>query len=449
MFHKILIANRGEIALRVIRACREMGIRSVIAHSEADRDSLPVQMADEHICIGPGTSGKSYLNIPNIISAALITNTEAIHPGYGFLSENTSFAQICKDVNLTFIGPSAEVMAIMGDKVSAREAMIEAGLPTLPGTPILRTLAEAQVAAQAIGFPLMLKAVAGGGGRGIRLVNSSEEFDRVFTVAQNEVREAFRDDGIYLERYLARARHIEIQILVDHYGNGIHLGERNCSLQRRNQKVMEEAPSPLLPRELCDEIGRKAVRAVRQVGYRNAGTLEFLVDEQNRYYFMEMNTRLQVEHPVTELTTSLDLVKEQIHIAAGEPLRIAQNDVKFQGHAIECRINAEDADKGFRPQTGVIEKYLPPGGPGVRVDSHLYTGYEIPSHYDSLLSKLIVWAETRDEAIARMQRALDEYIIEGITTTIPFHQRLLKHESVRKGDTYTRFIQEEAATLGI
>ncbi len=449
MFHKILIANRGEIALRVIRACREMGIRSVIAHSEADRDSLPVQMADEHICIGPGASGKSYLNIPNIISAALISNTEAVHPGYGFLSENPSFAQICKDVNLTFIGPSADVMTIMGDKVSARQAMVEAGLPTLPGTPVLRTLAEAQEAAQRIGFPLMLKAVAGGGGRGIRLVNSFEEFDRVFTVAQNEVREAFRDDGIYLERYLAHARHIEVQILVDHYGNGVHLGERNCSLQRRNQKVMEEAPSPLLPRELCREIGRNAVRAVCQVGYRNAGTLEFLVDEQNRYYFMEMNTRLQVEHPVTELVTSLDLVKEQIHIAAGEPLRFTQDDVKLYGHAIECRINAEDADKNFRPQTGMIEKYLPPGGPGVRVDSHLYTGYEVPPHYDSLLSKLIVWAETRDEAIARMQRALDEYIIEGVTTTIPFHQRLLKHEEVRRGDTYTRFIQEEAATLGI
>jgi acetyl-CoA carboxylase biotin carboxylase subunit len=449
MFHKILIANRGEIALRVIRACHEMGIRSVIAHSEADRDSLPVQMADEHICIGPGAGGKSYLNIPNIISAALISNTEAIHPGYGFLSENTSFAQICKDVNLTFIGPSADVMMIMGDKVSARQAMVEAGLPTLSGTPVLRTLAEAQEATQKIGFPLMLKAVAGGGGRGIRLVNSPEEFDRVFTVAQNEVREAFRDDGIYLERYLARARHIEVQILVDHYGNGVHLGERNCSLQRRNQKVMEEAPSPLLPRELCSEIGRKAVQAVCQVGYRNAGTLEFLVDEQNRYYFMEMNTRLQVEHPVTELITSLDLVKEQIHIAAGGPLRITQDNVKLHGHAIECRINAEDADKNFRPQTGKIEKYLPPGGPGVRVDSHLYTGYEVPPHYDSLLSKLIVWAETRDEAIARMQRALDEYIIEGVTTTIPFHQRLLKHEGVRRGDTYTRFIQEEAATLGI
>ncbi len=449
MFRKILIANRGEIALRIIRACREMGIRSVIAHSEADRDSLPVQIADERICIGPSASGKSYLNIPNIISAAFISNAEAIHPGYGFLAENTSFSQICKDVNLTFIGPSAEVMSIMGDKVSARQAMVEAGLPTLPGTPILHTLSEAQDAAREIGFPLMLKAVAGGGGRGIRLIRSADEFERVFSVAQNEVREAFHDDGIYLERYLARARHIEIQVLVDNYGNGVHLGERNCSCQRRNQKVLEESPSPILSRELCEEIGTKAIQAVQQVGYRNAGTLEFLVDTQNRYYFMEMNTRLQVEHPVTEMVTSLDLVKEQIRIAAGMPLRPRQQDIHLQGHAIECRITAEDANADFRPQTGVIEKYLPSGGPGVRVDSHLYAGYEVPPHYDSLLVKLIVWAPTRDGAIARMQRALEEFVIEGVTTTIPFHQRLLKHEGFIRGDTYTRFIQEEAAVLGI
>jgi acetyl-CoA carboxylase, biotin carboxylase subunit len=449
MFHKILIANRGEIALRVIRACREMGIRSVIAHSEADRNSLPVRMADERICIGPGQGGKSYLNIPNIISAAFISNSEAIHPGYGFLSENTSFAEICKDVNITFIGPSASVMSVMGDKVSAREMMGEMGVPMLPGTPILRTLAEAQEAAQGIGFPLMLKAVAGGGGRGIRLINKPEEFDRIFTIAQNEVREAFHDDGIYLERYLARARHVEIQVLVDHYGHGIHLGERNCSCQRRNQKVLEESPSPRLSSELRNEMGMKAVRAVEKVGYRNAGTLEFLVDEQDRYYFMEMNTRLQVEHPVTEMVTSLDLVKEQIRIAYGMPLQIQQEDVRFRGHAIECRITAEDAEADFRPQTGTVEQYLPPGGPGVRVDSHLYSGYEIPPHYDSLLAKLVVWAETRDEAIARMHRALDEYIIDGVTTTIPFLQRLIKHEGFVSGDTYTRFIQDEAAALGI
>lgn len=449
MFRKILIANRGEIALRVIRACREMGIRSIIAHSEADRDSLPVQMADEHICIGPGASGKSYLNIPNIISAALISGADAIHPGYGFLAENTSFAEICSDVNLTFIGPPASVMATMGDKVEARATMAKMGLPMLPGTPVLHTLSEGLDAVREIGFPLMLKAAAGGGGRGIRLVNGPDEFERVFTVAQNEVREAFRDDGLYLERYLARARHVEVQVLVDHFGYGVHLGERNCSCQRRNQKLVEESPSPLLSSELRQEMGMKAIRAVQAVGYRNAGTLEFLVDEENDYYFMEMNTRLQVEHPVTEMVTGIDLVKEQIRVAAGLPLRLKQEDIRPFGHAIECRITAEDANTDFRPQTGTVERYLPPGGPGVRVDSHLYAGYQVPPHYDSLLAKLIVWGETREAAIARMQRALDEYIIEGITTTIPFHQRLLQHEGFIRGEMYTRFIQEESVALGI
>jgi acetyl-CoA carboxylase, biotin carboxylase subunit len=449
MFRKILIANRGEIALRIMRACREMGIPYVIAHSEADRDSLPVLLADEHICIGPGASSKSYLNIPNIISAAMISGADAIHPGYGFLSENTSFAEICADAQITFIGPSASVMALMGDKVSARETMAEMGLPMLPGTPVLRTLAEGVEAARGIGFPLMLKAAAGGGGRGIRLVNRAEEFERVFTTAQNEVREAFRDDGLYLERYLARARHIEIQVLVDNFGHGVYLGERNCSCQRRHQKVLEESPSPLLSQELRQEIGTKAIRAVEQVGYRNAGTLEFLMDEQDRYYFMEMNTRLQVEHPVTEMVTSTDLVKEQIRIAAGMPLQLEQEDIHLRGHAIQCRITAEDSEHDFRPQTGTVEKYLPPGGPGVRVDSHLYSGYKVPPYYDSLLSKLIVWAETREAAIARMQRALDEYVIEGITTIIPFHKRLLRHEGFIRGETYTRFLQDEAASLGI
>jgi len=444
-----MIANRGEIALRIIRACREMGIRSVIAHSEADRESLPVRLADEHICIGPGASGKSYLNIPNIISAALITNVDAIHPGYGFLAENTSFAEICADANITFIGPSASVMSLMGDKVAARETMAEVGLPMLPGTPILRTLAEGVEASRAIGFPLMLKAVAGGGGRGIRLVKRAEEFERVFTTAQNEVREAFRDDGLYLECYLEHARHIEIQVLVDDFGHGVHLGERNCSCQRRHQKVLEEAPSPLLPYEWRYDIGMKAIRAVEQIGYRNAGTLEFLVDDQNHYYFMEMNTRLQVEHPVTEMITSTDLVKEQIRIAAGLPLQLEQDEIQFRGHAIECRITAEDSDNEFRPQTGVVEEYLTPGGPGVRVDSHLYTGYSVPPYYDSLLAKLIVWADTREAAIARMQRALDEFVIEGIVTTIPFHKRLLRHEGFIRGETHTRFLQEEAVALGI
>ncbi len=449
MFRKILIANRGEIALRVIRACREMGIRCVIAHSEADRDSLPVRMADEHICIGPGASGKSYLNIPNIISAALITGSDAVHPGYGFLAENTSFAEICADARLNFIGPTAQVMALMGDKVAARETMKELGLPMLPGTSVILTLAGGIEAAHEIGFPLMLKAAAGGGGRGIRLIKRLDEFERVFTTAQNEVREAFRDDGLYVERYLERARHVEIQVLVDNFGHGVYLGERNCSCQRRHQKVLEESPSPHLSPELRREIGEKSIRAVEQIGYRNAGTLEFLLDEQDRYYFMEMNTRLQVEHPVTEMVTSTDLVKEQIRIAAGLPLQLEQDTLQFRGHAIECRITAEDADNDFRPQTGVVEQYLPPGGPGVRVDSHLYAGYSIPPHYDSLLAKLIVWADTREAAIARMQRALEEFVIEGVTTTIPFHQRLLKHEGFIRGDTYTRFLQEEAVALGI
>ncbi len=449
MFRKILIANRGEIALRIIRACREMGIRSIIAHSEADRDSLPVRVADEHICIGPAASGKSYLNIPNIISAALITNADAIHPGYGFLAENTSFAEICADAHITFIGPPASVMAILGDKVAARETMSELGMPMLPGTPTLRTLAEGIEVAREIGFPLMLKAAAGGGGRGIRLVKRADEFERVFTTAQNEVREAFRDDGLYLERYLEHARHVEIQVLVDNFGHGVHLGERNCSCQRRNQKVLEESPSPHLPPELRQEMGMKAIRAVEMLGYRNAGTFEFLVDDQDCYYFMEMNTRLQVEHPVTELVTSTDIVKEQIRIAAGMPLQLEQEDIQFRGHAIECRITAEDADNDFRPQTGVVEKYLPPGGPGVRVDSHLYAGYAVPPHYDSLLAKLIVWAETREAAIARMQRALGEFVIEGLVTTIPFHQRLLGHEGFIRGETYTSFLQEEAVALGI
>ena len=449
MFRKILIANRGEIALRIIRACREMGIPSIIAHSEADRDSLPVRRADEHICIGPGPGSKSYLNIPNIISAALIAGADAIHPGYGFLSENTSFAEICSDVHITFIGPPGSVMSIMGDKVDARTTMADMGLPTLPGTSVLRTLSEGLDAAREIGFPLMLKAAAGGGGRGIRLVKRPDEFERVFTVAQNEVREAFHDDGLYLERYLERARHVEIQVLVDNFGHGVHLGERNCSCQRRNQKLLEESPSPALSQALRHEMGMKAVRSVQAVGYRNAGTLEFLLDDDNRYYFMEMNTRLQVEHPVTEMVTSTDIVKEQIRIAAGLPLHLQQDDIRFLGHAIECRITAEDAELDFRPQTGTIERYLPPGGPGVRVDSHLYAGYQVPPHYDLLLAKLIVWAETREAAIARMQRALDEFIIEGIVTTIPFHQKLLKHEGFIRGETYTRFIQEEALALGI
>jgi acetyl-CoA carboxylase, biotin carboxylase subunit len=449
MFKKVLIANRGEIALRVIRACRELGIRAVIAYSEADRDSLPVKVADERICIGPGPSSKSYLNIPNIISAALLTGCEAIHPGYGFLSENASFAEICADVGLVFIGPPPSAMVQMGDKVQARIAMERAGLPMLPGTDVLRSLGEGEAEAARIGFPLMLKAAAGGGGRGIRLVRKPEEFTHVFTTAQSEVREAFNDDGLYVEKYLGRARHVEVQVFCDNYGNGVYLGERNCSTQRRHQKLVEESPSPLLPDELRREMGERSIRAAIAIGYRGAGTMGYLVDEDNHFYFMEMNTRLQVEHPVTELVTGLDLVHEQMRVASGERLSVTQDDVRPHGHAIEFRITAEDPAFDFRPQTGVIEEYLPPSGPGVRVDSHLYRGYETPPHYDSLLSKVIVWAPTRDEAIARGKRALEEYVLEGLPTTIPFHLSLLENETFRRGEVYTNFLTEHSEEFAL
>ena len=449
MFSKVLIANRGEIALRVIRACRELGVKTVIAYSEADRDSLPVRVADERICIGPGPSSKSYLHIPNIISAALLTGSDAIHPGYGFLSENASFAEICADVGVVFIGPPPAAMVQMGDKVQARIAMERAGLPMLPGTDVLRSLGEGEEAAARIGFPLMLKAAAGGGGRGIRLVRKPEEFAHVFTTAQSEVREAFHDDGLYVEKYLGRARHVEVQVFCDNYGNGVYLGERNCSTQRRHQKLVEESPSPRLPESLRHEMGERSVRAALAIGYRGAGTMEYLVDEDNNFYFMEMNTRLQVEHPVTELVTGLDLVKEQLRVASGEPLSVTQADIRPNGHAIEFRITAEDPAYDFRPQTGVIEEYLPPSGPGVRVDSHLFRGYEVPPHYDSLLSKLIVWAPTRDEAIARGLRALEEYVLEGLPTTIPFHLSLLTNETFQRGEVYTNFLAEHSEEFAL
>ncbi|HEX8037228.1 MAG TPA: acetyl-CoA carboxylase biotin carboxylase subunit [Ktedonobacterales bacterium] len=449
MFKKVLIANRGEIALRVIRACRELGIETVLAYSEADRDSLPARMADSRICIGPGPSSKSYLNIPNLISAALLTGCEAIHPGYGFLSENPSFAEICTDVGLVFIGPPPAAMVQMGDKVQARIAMSRAGLPMLPGTDVLRTVGEGEEAAHRIGFPLMLKAAAGGGGRGIRLVRRAEEFTHVFTTAQSEVREAFHDDGLYVEKYLGRAKHVEVQVLCDNYGNGVYLGERNCSVQRRHQKLVEESPSPGLPDEIRRDMGQRAIEAVLAIGYRGVGTLEFLVDEDNKYYFMEMNTRLQVEHPVTEWVTGIDLVQAQLRVAAGERLWLSQRDVQTRGHAIEFRITAEDPTHDFRPQTGTVEEYLPPGGPGVRMDSHMYRGYDIPPHYDSLLAKLIVWAPTRDEAIARGRRALNETVLDGVPTTIPFHLHLLENDTFQRGETYTNFLAEHGADLAV
>ncbi|MGZ3678165.1 MAG: acetyl-CoA carboxylase biotin carboxylase subunit [Ktedonobacterales bacterium] len=449
MFKKVLIANRGEIALRVIRACRELGIETVLAYSEADRDSLPARTADSRICIGPGPSSKSYLNIPNLISAALLTGCEAVHPGYGFLSENPSFAEICADVGLVFIGPPPAAMVQMGDKVQARIAMSRAGLPMLPGTDVLRTVGEGEEAAHRIGFPLMLKAAAGGGGRGIRLVRRAEEFTHVFTTAQSEVREAFHDDGLYVEKYLGRAKHVEVQVLCDNYCNGVYLGERNCSVQRRHQKLVEESPSPGLPDEIRREMGQRAIEAVLAIGYRGVGTLEFLVDEDNNYYFMEMNTRLQVEHPVTEWVTGIDLVQAQLRVAAGERLWLSQRDVQTRGHAIEFRITAEDPTHDFRPQTGTVEEYLPPGGPGVRMDSHMYRGYDIPPHYDSLLAKLIVWAPTRDEAIARGRRALNETVLDGVPTTIPFHLHLLDNDTFQRGETYTNFLAEHGADLAI
>jgi acetyl-CoA carboxylase biotin carboxylase subunit len=449
MFEKVLIANRGEIALRILRACRELGIETVIAYSEADRDSLAVQRADRRICIGPAPSSKSYLNIANLISAALLTACQAIHPGYGFLAENASFAEVCHEVGLTFIGPPPDAMVQMGDKVQARIAMARAGLPMLPGTDVLRSVGEGEAAAVRVGFPLMLKAAAGGGGRGIRLVHRPEEFAHVFTTAQSEVREAFHDDGLYIEKYLARARHIEVQVLCDTFGNGVYLGERNCSVQRRHQKLLEESPSPNLPDAIRREMGQRALHAVLAIGYQGVGTLEFLVDEDNHYYFMEMNTRLQVEHPVTEMVTGVDLVQQQIRVAAGERLAERQEDIQPRGHAIEFRITAEDPAHDFRPQTGTIEEYLPPSGPGVRVDSHLYRGYAIPPHYDSLLAKLIVWAPTRPEAIARGRRALREFVLEGVPTTIPFHQKLLDNVTFLRGETYTNFLAEHGAEMVI
>ena len=444
MFRKIMIANRGEIALRIIRTCRELGIRTVIAYSEADRASLPVKLADERICIGPGPSIRSYLHITNIISAALLTHAEAIHPGYGFLAENASFAEICADCHIAFIGPPPSAM---GNKVEARLAMEKAGLPVLPGTGILRFINEAEQEAAKIGYPLLIKSAAGGGGSGIRMVNRREEFVPLFTTAQSEVREAFHDDGMYLETYVTNARHVEVQVLCDQYGNGVHLGERNCSVQQRRQKLLEEAPSHLLSATLRDEICTRAIQGALTIGYRNAGTVEFLLDENNRYYFLEMNTRLQVEHPITEAITNVDIVQEQLCLAAGERMKLKQSDICFNGSAIEFRITAEDMNRNFRPQTGTIEEYLPPGGPGVRVDSHLFRGYTIPPHYDSLLAKLIVWGPNREAAIARGRRALDEFVIEGLTTTIPLHMRLLNNRQFLRGELTTTFLQDHVGQL--
>ena len=442
-FSKILIANRGEIALRILRTCGEMGIATVAVHSTVDQQSLNVQLADEAVCIGEPASSKSYLNIPNIISAALTRNATAIHPGHGFLAENARFAEICADHKIHFIGPTPEAMRAMGDKSTAKETMQNAGVPTVPGSDgLVADEATAKVIADQMGYPVMVKATAGGGGRGMRLVREPEELGKMYLAAQGEAEAAFGNPGVYLEKFIENPRHIEFQIFADSYGNVIHLGERDCSIQRRHQKLLEESPSPALSPDLRKKMGDAAVRAAQSIGYVGAGTVEFLLSSSGDFYFMEMNTRIQVEHPVTEMTTGLDLIAEQIRIAQGDKLSLTQDQVQLTGHAIECRINAEDPDHNFRPHPGRISGYLPPGGPGVRVDSHVYTDYEIPPYYDSLIGKLIVWGRDRPTAIARMKRALQECAITGVPTTIGFHQKILETPEFNQGEVYTNFIQK-------
>ena len=442
-FSKILIANRGEIALRILRTCEEMGIATVAVHSTVDTHALHVQLADEAVCIGPPTSSKSYLNIPNIISAALTRNAAAIHPGYGFLAENARFAEICADHQITFIGPSPAAMRAMGDKSTAKETMQRVKVPTVPGSDgLLADHREALSIARDIGYPVMIKATAGGGGRGMRLVREACELPKLFSAAQGEADAAFGNPGLYLEKFIEKPRHIEIQILADNYGNVIHLGERDCSIQRRHQKLLEEAPSPALSQKLRDQMGHAAIAAAKSINYTGAGTVEFLLDKSGKFYFMEMNTRIQVEHPVTEMITGLDLIAEQIRIAQGEKLQIKQNQVILSGHAIECRINAEDPDRNFRPHPGRITGFLPPGGPGVRMDSHVYTDYEIPAYYDSLIGKVIVWGRDRPTAIRRMKRALRECAITGVPTTLSFHQKILDSPEFLSGEVYTNFVEQ-------
>ena len=434
MFEKILIANRGEIAVRIIRACREMGIKTVAVYSEADRDSLHTLLADEAICIGPAASGQSYLNIERILAATVAMKAEAIHPGFGFLSENARFAELCSKCNITFIGPSAEIINRMGNKSEARKTMIEAGVPVVPGSkePV-HTAEEALEMAKAIGFPVMIKASSGGGGKGMRVSWSEEDFTSNFQNAQMESIKGFSDDTMYLERYVEKPRHIEFQIMADKYGNVVHLGERDCSIQRRHQKVLEESPSVAISEELRREMGETAVRAAKAVGYENAGTIEFLLDKNKNFYFMEMNTRIQVEHPVTEFVSGIDLIKEQIRVAAGEHLSVSQEDIHIQGHAIECRINAENPSRNFMPCPGLISNVHFPGGNGVRVDTHIYNDYRVPANYDSMLMKLIVHGKDREEAIAKMRSALGELIIEGIDTNLDFQYEILSNPVYQDG----------------
>ncbi|KEI94537.1 acetyl-CoA carboxylase [Clostridium botulinum A2B7 92] len=443
MFKKILVANRGEIAVRIIRACREMGIETVAIYSEADKDALHVQLADEAVCIGPPFSKDSYLNMYNIISATVLTGSQAIHPGFGFLSENSKFANMCKDCNIVFIGPDSETIDKVGNKSNARDIMIRAGVPIIPGSNgVIHNEEEALNIADEIGYPVVVKASAGGGGRGIRIVHSKENMIKAFNTAKSEAKGAFGDDSMYVEKFIKNPRHIEFQILGDNYGNIVHLGERDCSLQRRNQKVLEEAPSPRMNEELRKRMGDVATKAAKAVGYKNAGTIEFLLDEDGSFYFMEMNTRIQVEHPITEMITGVDILKEQIKIAYGEKLNIKQEDIKIQGHAIECRINAEDYKNGFRPCPGKIENLYIPGGLGVRLDSSVYSGYTIPPYYDSMIGKLIAYGRNREETIQIMKRALGELIIEGVSTNIDFQFIILEDENFIKGEYTTKYIEK-------
>ena len=441
MIHKVVIANRGEIALRILRACKELGIKTVAVHSDVDSEALHVKLADQSVCIGPAPSIDSYLNMKAIISAAEVTDADAIHPGYGFLSENAEFADICNNCGLTFIGPTAENMRLMGDKISARQTVTAAGVPILPGTKDgVPNVEEAVRIAGEIGYPVIIKATAGGGGRGMKIVHSPASLPNAFAAARSEAQSGFGNPEVYIEKYCERPRHVEIQIMADKHGNVIHLGERDCSIQRRHQKLIEEAPCAILPDDVRQRMGDCAVAAAKAVNYSSVGTIEFLLDANNDFYFMEMNTRVQVEHPVTEMVTGVDIIKEQILAAAGEPLRFKQEDIKINGHAIECRINAEDPEK-FTPCPGLINGYHTPGGLGVRVDSAVYDQYKVLPHYDSMIAKLIVHAETREEAIKRMSRALDEYLIEGIKTTIPFHQRIMNNKEFIEGDIDTGFLE--------
>ena len=441
MIHKVVIANRGEIALRIIRACKELGIKTVAVHSDVDSEALHVKLADQSVCIGPASSADSYLNMKAIISAAEVTDADAIHPGYGFLSENAEFAEICNNCGLTFIGPSAENMRRMGDKITARQTVTKAGVPILPGTTDAVTSAEeaARIAGE-IGCPVIIKATAGGGGRGMKIVHSIASVPNAYAAARSEAKAGFGNPEVYIEKYCERPRHVEIQIMADKHGNVIHLGERDCSIQRRHQKLIEEAPCSVLTEELRQEMGNCAVAAAKAVNYSSVGTVEFLLDSDGKFYFMEMNTRVQVEHPVTEMVTGVDIIKEQILAAAGEPLRYTQDDIKITGHAIECRINAEDPEK-FTPCPGRIDGYHTPGGLGVRVDSAVYDQYKVLPHYDSMIAKLIVHAETREQAIRRMDRALEEYIIEGIKTTIPFHRKVMNNKDFIEGNIDTGFLE--------